>query len=151
MINDDFFRKGAISVRVSTEMQTKYSPDSQIKMCLEYAKSHNIYVNDENIYRDDGISGKCAEKRTEFQRMISDAQKQPKPFDCILVYDFSRFARNKEESVMYKAMLRKKYNIEVISITQPLADGKERVILACMKQWMNIIFSTYQKMSNAEN
>ncbi len=44
-------------------MQTKYSPDSQIKMCLEYAKSHNIYVNDENIYRDDGISGKCAEKK----------------------------------------------------------------------------------------
>ncbi len=65
-------------------------------------------------------------KRTEFQRMISDAQKQPKPFDCILVYDFSRFARNKEESVMYKAMLRKKYNIEVISITQPLADGKRK-------------------------
>ncbi len=137
MINDDFFRKGAISVRVSTEMQTKYSPDSQIKMCLEYAKSHNIYVNDENIYRDDGISGKCAEKRTEFQRMISDAQKQPKPFDCILVYDFSRFARNKEESVMYKAMLRKKYNIEVISITQPLADGKERVILESMYEAMD--------------
>ena len=37
------FKNGAISVRVSTNMQVKYSPDSQIKLCLEYAKSHNIF------------------------------------------------------------------------------------------------------------
>lgn len=131
------YKKGAISVRVSTDMQTKYSPDSQIKMCLDYAKQHDIYVSEEHIYRDDGISGQHADKRTEFLRMINDAKSTPKPFDCILVYDFSRFARNKEESVMYKAMLRKKYNIDVISITQPLAEGKERVILESMYEAMD--------------
>lgn len=131
------YKIGAISVRVSTDMQTKYSPDSQIKMCLEYAKKNNIYVPDEHIYRDDGISGQHAEKRTDFQRMIANAKMKPKPFDCILVYDFSRFARNKEESVMYKAMLRKKCDIDVISITQPLGDGKERVILESMYEAMD--------------
>lgn len=131
------YKKGAISVRVSTDMQTKYSPDSQIKMCLDYAKQHDIYVSEEHIYRDDGISGQHADKRTAFLKMINDAKTTPKPFDCILVYDFSRFARNKEESVMYKAMLRKKYNIDVISITQPLAEGKERVILESMYEAMD--------------
>ena len=131
------YKKGAISVRVSTDMQTKYSPDSQIKMCLNYAKQHDIYISEEHIYRDDGISGRNADKRTNFQRMIADAKKKPKPFDCILVYDFSRFARNKEESVMYKAMLRKKHDIDVVSITQPLGDGKERVILESMYEAMD--------------
>lgn len=131
------FKNGAISVRVSTDMQTKYSPDSQIKICLKYAKDNNINVSDEHIYRDDGISGKDASKRNDFQRMISDAKSTPKPFDVILVYDFSRFARNKEESVMYKAMLRKKYNIDVISVTQPLGEGKERVILESMYEAMD--------------
>lgn len=141
------YKNGAISVRVSTDMQTKYSPDSQIKMCLDFAKQHDIYVSEENIYRDDGISGKSADKRTEFQRMITDAKKKPKPFDCILVYDFSRFARNKEESVMYKAMLRKKYDIDVISITQPLGEGKERVILESMYEAMD----EYYILNLAEN
>lgn len=136
-MNNNEMLNGAISVRVSTDMQTKYSPDSQIKICLEYAKNHNIYISEEHIYRDDGISGKSAIKRNDFQRMIADAKKKPKPFDVILVYDFSRFARNKEESVMYKSMLRKKYNIDVISVTQPLGDGKERVILESMYEAMD--------------
>lgn len=131
------YKNGAISVRVSTNMQVKYSPDSQIKLCLEYAKKNNIIVSNEHIYRDDGISGTNANKRTEFQRMISDAQNQPKPFDVILVYDFSRFARNKEESVMYKAFLRKKCNIDVISITQPLSDAKESVLLESLYEGMD--------------
>lgn len=131
------YKNGAISVRVSTDMQTKYSPDSQIKICLKYAKDNNINVSPEHIYRDDGISGKDASKRDDFQRMIANAKTTPKPFDVILVYDFSRFARNKEESVMYKAMLRKKYGIDVISVTQPLGEGKERVILESMYEAMD--------------
>ena len=43
------FKNGAISVRVSTNMQVKYSPDSQIKLCLEYAKTHNIFISEENL------------------------------------------------------------------------------------------------------
>lgn len=141
------YKNGAISVRVSSDRQTEYSPDSQIKLCLKYAEENNIFVSDDHIYRDDGISGKSAENRESFQRMIDDAKKKPKPFDVILVYDFSRFARNKEESVIYKAMLRKRYGIDVISITQPLGDGKERVILESMYEAMD----EYYLLNLAEN
>ena len=43
------YKIGAISVRVSTDMQTKYSPDSQIKMCLEYAKKNKKLMKKTSI------------------------------------------------------------------------------------------------------
>ncbi len=128
---------GAISVRVSTDMQVEYSPDSQIKICLEYAEKNNIYVPPENIYRDDGISGKSAIKRGDFMRMINDAQKEPRPFEVVLVYSFSRFARNKYEAVMYKHMLRQELGIQVISVTQPLPDTPDGVLLESLYEGMD--------------
>lgn len=131
----------AIYIRVSTDMQTEYSPDSQIKLCYKYAKEHNIDILEEHIYQEDGISGRKADKRPEFQRMIYNAKQKPKPFNIILIYDFSRFARNKEEAVMYKSLLRKKLGIDVISITQPLTKGKESVILESMYEAMDEYYS----------
>ena len=118
-------KRGALYIRVSTDDQTEYSPDSQIKLCYKYAKEHNIEVLKEHIYQEDGISGTNIEKRTSFKRMIANAKTKPKPFDVILIYSFSRFARNREDSIMYKSLLRKKLGIEVIPITQPLSEGKE--------------------------
>ena len=131
----------AIYVRVSTDDQTEYSPDSQVKLCRNYAKEHNIDIVEECIYREEGISGTKADKRPEFQRMIATAKSKNCPFNIILVYDFSRFARNKDESVMYKTLLRKKLKIEIISITQPLSNGKESVILESMYEAMDEYYS----------
>lgn len=132
---------GALYIRVSSGEQTEYSPDSQLKLGKKFAKEHNINILTEHIYIENGVSGRNASKRSEFQRMISIAKQKPKPFDVILVYDFSRFARNKEEAVMYKALLRKKLGIEVISITQPLSNGKESVILESMYEAMDEYYS----------
>ena len=135
------YKKAGLYIRVSTDDQTEYSPDSQIKLCRKYAKENNYDIVEEHIYKEDGISGTKADKRPEFQRMIANAKKKPKPFDVILVYDFSRFARNKDESVMYKTLLRKKLNIDVISITQPLSSGKESIILESMYEAMDEYYS----------
>ena len=124
-------------IRVSSNDQTEYSPDSQIKLIKKYAKDNQIDLLTEYIYQENGISGGESENRPVFQKMINDAKIKPKPFDIILVYDFSRFARNKEESVIYKAKLRKKYDIDIISITQPLTFGKERIILESMYEAMD--------------
>lgn len=51
----------AAYIRVSTDSQTELSPDSQIKLIREYAKSHDMIVPDDYIFRDDGISGRTAE------------------------------------------------------------------------------------------
>ena len=134
-------KRVALYIRVSTDDQVEYSPASQIKLCQKYAKEHDMEILPEHIYEEDGISGTKADKRPEFQKMITNAKNKKKPFDAILVYDFSRFARNKDESVMYKTLLRKKLGIDVISITQPLTEGKEAVILESMYEAMDEYYS----------
>ena len=98
-------RVGACYIRVSTDDQADLSPDSQLSMLQQYARQHDIILNKEHIFVDEGISGRKSKNRPEFQRMIGMAKSNPKPFDVILIWKFSRFARNQEESVFYKSLL----------------------------------------------
>ena len=43
-------------------------------------------------------------------------------FDVVLVYHTSRFARNQSEARSYKALLRDRLGIRVVSVTQPIGD-----------------------------
>ena len=81
---------GAAYIRVSTDMQVELSPDSQLKMIKQYAASNDIVISNDFIFADDGISGRSAEKRPQFMKMIALAKTKPKPFDVILVWKFSR-------------------------------------------------------------
>ncbi|MGN0299524.1 MAG: recombinase family protein [Lachnospiraceae bacterium] len=56
-------KQAAIYIRVSTNQQEELSPDSQKRLCLEYAKKHNMIVSNEYSYVENGISGKHADKR----------------------------------------------------------------------------------------
>ena len=56
-------RIGAAYIRVSTEDQIEFSPNSQIKKIKEYAKHNDIILPEELIFVDKGISGKYAKKR----------------------------------------------------------------------------------------
>jgi DNA invertase Pin-like site-specific DNA recombinase len=51
--------------------------------------------------------------------MLAVAQRTPKPFDTILVWKFSRFARNREDSAIHKSLLRR-HGIEVVSVSEPV-------------------------------
>ena len=51
--------------------------------------------------------------------MIATAKQPSHPIDVILVWKFSRFARNQEESIVYKSML-KKDRVDVVSVSEPL-------------------------------
>lgn len=44
------------------------------------------------------------------------------PFEVILVYKLTRFARNREDSIIFKSALRKK-GIQVVSVSEPFEDG----------------------------
>ena len=103
----DEYTDGALYIRVSTDKQEELSPDAQKRLLLDYAKKHKILIKDEHIFIENGISGRNARKRPEFQKMISLAKSKPAPFQVILVWKFSRFARNQEESIVYKSMLKK--------------------------------------------
>lgn len=131
----------ALYVRVSTDRQEELSPDAQKRLLLDYAKSHNMFVSPEHIFVENGISGRKADKRPEFQRMIGLAKSEEKPFDVILVWKFSRFARNQEESIVYKSMLKKQCGIDVISITEPLIDGPFGSLIERIIEWMDEYYS----------
>ena len=126
-------------VRVSTDKQEELSPDSQAKLLKDYAQKNGIIIS--NIFYELGISGRKAEKRPEFQKMIAQAKSANHPVDVILVWKFSRFARNQEESIVYKSLLKKKHNVDVISVSEPLADGPFGSLIERIIEWMDEYYS----------
>lgn len=124
-------------VRVSTDDQGEYSPDSQIKLLREFAKKNGYILPDEYIFRDDGISGKDAKHRPAFQQMIALAKSEAHPIDTILVWKFSRFARNQEESIVIKNLLRK-IKVDVRSISEPVdPDSAFGSLIERIIEWMD--------------
>ena len=73
--------------------------------------------------------------------MISTAKVKPKPFDCILVWKFSRFARNQDESTFYKGMLRKKLGIDVVSVSEPIMEGMYGRLIEMIIEWQDEFYS----------
>lgn len=132
---------GALYVRVSTHAQDELSPDAQVRLLKDYAQKNNINISNANIFMDNGISGKKADKRPEFQRMISLAKSEERPFTVILVWKFSRFARNQEESIVYKSLLRKQCGVDVVSISEPLIEGPFGSLIERIIEWMDEYYS----------
>lgn len=73
--------------------------------------------------------------------MIGLAKRNPKPFDVILVWKYSRFARNREDSVIYKSMLRKELDIDVVSISEDVGDDKMSILFEAMIEAMDEYYS----------
>lgn len=129
----------ALYIRVSTEDQAELSPDAQKRLLLDYAQKNGMIVSGDFIFTE-SVSGRHAQKRPEFQRMIALAKQPSHPIDTILVWKFSRFARNQEESIVYKSML-KKDQVEVISISEPLVDGPFGTLIERIIEWMDEYYS----------
>lgn len=136
---------GAAYIRVSTDDQVELSPDSQKAEILEYAKRNKIVVPEEFIYvegeKKKGLSGRKAANRPKFQEMIAMAKEKPKPFDCILLWKFSRFARNIDEATYYKSILRNKCGIDVISISEPIMEGMYGRLIEMIIEWSDEFYS----------
>lgn len=131
-------KTAAAYVRVSTERQDEYSLDSQLKLIQEYAKQRDIIVPKEYVFVEDGISGRRADKRPAFQNMIGHAKAGE--FDMILVWKYSRFARNQEESIVYKSML-SRAGVEVVSISETLDDSPFSSLIERIIEWMDEFYS----------
>ncbi len=134
-------RFGAAYLRVSTDEQAELSPESQLEEIRKYAGRENIILLEECIFIDSGISGKKAEKRPRFMDMIAAAKEKNCPFSVILLWKYSRFARNQEESIFYKSILRSKCGVEVISVTEPLIAGPFGSLIERIIEWMDEFYS----------
>ena len=130
-------KRGALYIRVSTQEQAELSPDSQKRLLLEYAGEHGILVEPAHIFTE-SISGRRAKKRPRFLEMIALAKEHA--FDVILVWKFSRFARNQEESIVYKNML-KRDQVEVVSISEPISHDPFGSLMERIIEWMDEYYS----------
>lgn len=131
----------AAYIRVSTDDQLEYSPDSQLEKIKLYAEKNQILLPEEFIFVDEGISGRKTKNRPAFNEMIGLAKRKPKPFDVILVWKFSRFARNREDSIVYKSMLRKEHNIDVVSVSEDIGDDKLSILIEAIIEAMDEFYS----------
>jgi site-specific DNA recombinase len=108
-----------LCTRVSSEKQdVDLSISAQLKALREYASKNGIKIVKE--YVDQAESGKTT-ARPAFREMIAAAKRSPRLFGMVLVWKFSRFARSREDSILFKTML-KKAGIKVISINEPSED-----------------------------
>lgn len=133
-------KTAAVYIRVSTDKQEELSPESQLDKAMEYAKNNDYYIPKEYVFMELGISGRKADKRPEFQRMIALAKSKEHPIDTILVWKFSRFARNQEESIVYKSML-KRDNVDVVSISEYISDDMFGKLIERIIEWMDEYYS----------
>ena len=113
--------KVALYARVSSEKQAEkdLSLPAQIKALRDYALKRDWIIEREFI--DEAESARTSD-RPAFQQMISEAKQKNAPFEAILVWKLNRFARNREDSIIYKSLLRKK-GVQVISINENFDDG----------------------------
>lgn len=133
---------GAAYVRVSTDEQTELSPDAQIRVILDAAKKDGVTIPPEFIFMEErGRSGRRADNRPAFQKMIAIARQTPSPFRYLYVWKFSRFARNQEESAFYKGILRKKCGVTIISVSEPIMEGMFGRLVEMIIEWSDEFYS----------
>ena len=137
---DDLFKIGSAYIRVSDERQDEYSPDSQLKKIREYASKEGYIIPDEYVFYDDGISGRNVKKRDDFNKMIATAKEKSHPFETIFVWKFSRFARNQEQAILYKNLL-KKNGVSVVSVSEPIPEGHFGTLIERIIEWMDEFYS----------
>lgn len=131
-----------IYARYSSHSQTEQSIEGQLQSCYEYARANGHSVVGE--YIDRAQSG-TTDSRVEFQRMIADGDKHF--FEAVLVYQLDRFARNRYDSAINKAKL-KKNGIRVISARENISDDASGILVEGVLESMAEYYSAELSQKN---
>jgi site-specific DNA recombinase len=131
-------KKVALYARVSSDKQdTDLSISAQLRALREYALKNGYQVVREFV--DEAESGRSAD-RPEFREMIAMARRPSHPFEAVLIWKYSRFARSREDSIVYKTLLRKQ-GVQVISITEPFEDTPSGRLFEAMIESLDEFYS----------
>ena len=112
-----------IYARFSSHNQKEQSIEGQLKICYDYAASNGHVVVGEYI---DRAQTGTNDNRAAFQRMLADSDRHT--FDGVLVYQLDRFARNRYDSAINKAKL-KKNGVRVISARENISDDPSGILI----------------------
>ncbi|MBR6754777.1 MAG: recombinase family protein, partial [Clostridia bacterium] len=119
-------KTAVIYARYSSDNQTEQSIEGQLRVCEEYARSHDILILD--TYIDRAMTG-TNDNRADFQRMIKDSAKGE--WNYVLVYKLDRFSRDKYDTAVHKKTL-KDNGVKLISATEHIPDTPEGIIFESM-------------------
>lgn len=129
-----------IYARYSSDRQNEMSIEGQIEECRKYADANDMIIIQEYV---DRAQTATSDRRPNFLRMIDDSREGD--FEIILVYQFDRFARNKNDSGYYKKILLDN-GVKVISAKELIAPDSSGVITEGMLE----IFADYFSKQLAE-
>ena len=127
--------KAVIYARYSSNNQSEQSIEGQLRVCQEFAEKHKMTVV--GHYIDRAISG-TTDEREEFQRMLKDSDR--KLFGAVICYKMDRFSRNRYDSAIYKARL-KKNGVKICYAAEAIPDGPEGIILESLLEGMAEYYS----------
>ena len=120
-------RQGLNYLRVSSRRQVDKGFDedglslpAQREACARYAADHAITIVGEYIER--GESARSAD-RPAFQAMLARIQRD-RDVQVVVVHKVDRFARNLEDHVTVRALLRR-LGVELVSVMEPLDDSPQ--------------------------
>ena len=111
------------------------SIEYQLEEVNKYADANGLTLDESHIYVDEAKTGKNTQ-RDSFQRCLANAKGKPKPFDTLLIYNYSRLCRNQDEFALIQAQLRR-LGVELISVTQPNLGGLEGKLLTSILPWVD--------------
>jgi site-specific DNA recombinase len=124
-------RRCAIYTRYSSDLQRESSIEDRIRRCREYAVRQGWTVVEEFVVADKAISAASVAGRDGLQGLVSEAKRKDRPFDCLLVDDTSRLARDLSDALRTVKVL-EFYHTSVVSVSQGIdsAQGNARPLLA---------------------
>lgn len=113
-----------IYTRVSTVKQVEegHSLEAQYQYLKDYAEFEGMTVVDH--YSDEGVSGKSAETRKEFMRMMEDIRSNKDDVQFVLVFKLSRFGRNVRDILAYLEDMQD-YGVNLICAEDHLDSGAD--------------------------
>jgi site-specific DNA recombinase len=89
----------------------------------------------DRMFIDEALEG-SREDRAEFQLLMSMSRQEPRPIDGIVLWSFSRFARDQLDAQFYKAELRKR-GYAVLSKTDDIPNNEMAPIYEAFIDWKN--------------
>jgi site-specific DNA recombinase len=118
-ILSDTRKRAAIYIRYSSENQRDgYSVEYQQDECMKYIHDNGLLFV--KSYVDEAVSGKSTNNRNAFFDMIADVKRGE--YDCVVVYKYSRFARNLVEATFYRQQI-EKAGAQLISAMERIDDS----------------------------
>lgn len=144
-------QNAVIYARYSSDRQDAASIETQLIEGRKKAKAEGLTVVEE--YCDEGRSARTTD-RPEFQRLLADAKRKPRPFDVVIVRKFDRFARNVTQSRIAKEYL-KKLGVRVVSIHEEIDESPAgrfmETIVEAVAEWYSANLSAETKSGQATN